>query len=192
MRAANDFYPTPAWCIDAILPHLPRAGGWLDPACGDGAILMALERTGREAHGIELDSARAAACVDARLSVRQGDAFREDWDRPDGVLMNPPYRQALEFVEQALAQVQRGGTVAALLRLGFLASQKRATFHRINPSDVYVLPQRPSFTGNGKTDSSDLGWFVWGPGRGGKWSVLDVKSERPEMRSGRSEQQGGM
>jgi len=24
------------------------------------------------------------------------------------------------------------------------------------------------------TDSTEYGWFVWGPGRGGRWSILDV------------------
>ncbi len=40
------------------------------------------------------------------------------------------------------------------------------------PCDVFVLSRRPSFLGNGMTDSSAYAWFVWGPGRGGRWSLL--------------------
>jgi hypothetical protein len=44
----------------------------------------------------------------------------------------------------------------------------------------HVLPRRPSFYSRpegrtGSTDSSAYGWFVWGPGRGGRWQILDVE-----------------
>ena len=38
-RHPDDYYATPAWCVDAILPVLPLAGGIIEPSCGDGAIL---------------------------------------------------------------------------------------------------------------------------------------------------------
>jgi hypothetical protein len=38
--------------------------------------------------------------------------------------------------------------------------------------DVYVLSKRPSFSGNGKTDATAYAWFLFGPGRGGRWQVL--------------------
>lgn len=28
--------------------------------------------------------------------------------------------------------------------------------------------------GHGKTDSAAYAWFVWGPGRGNRWHILDV------------------
>lgn len=39
-RIAQDFYPTPIWCIDALLAHLtPKEGDvFLEPAMGDGRI----------------------------------------------------------------------------------------------------------------------------------------------------------
>jgi hypothetical protein len=180
-----DFYATPAWCVEALLPHLPR-GRVLDPCCGDGAILRVVADAWKlvedEVYGIELDEVRAA---EAARRLPRSEIARENalavasWPCGYGlsVVMNPPYTFAEAFVRRALAEIAPGGTVAALLRLGFLEGQARAAFHRAHPADVLVLPRRPSFTGRG-TDASAYAWFVWGPGRGGRWSLLDVEAAR--------------
>lgn len=83
------------------------------------------------------------------------------------IVMNPPYSLALPFVAAALEVVRsQAGTVAALLRLGFLASRKRRDWWQSHPADVYVLSERPSFTGDGRTDATDYAWFVWREGAG--------------------------
>jgi hypothetical protein len=176
-RRERDHYPTPFWVAKAILPQLPRAGLWLDPAAGEGNLLEVLQRTGRKACGIELDPERHLAARQSGFECDCLDALECDWGMPDVVFMNPPYSLAQEFVEKAIAEVVPGGTVAALLGLGFLASEKRTEFHRRYPCDVYVLNRRPSFTGDGGTDRVDAFWGLWGPGRGGRWSRLDVAKE---------------
>jgi hypothetical protein len=85
------------------------------------------------------------------------------------VITNPPYNQALEFVETSM---RWGRIVVMLLRLNWIASAKRHAFVRDHPPDVYVLPNRPSFTGKG-TDATEYAWFVWGMG-GGRIEVLDL------------------
>lgn len=169
VRHPDDFYATPAWVTRAVLPLLP-AGPCVDPCAGDGAIVEEIAKSGRQAEGVELDPIRALKCS----RVVQGDGlerlagYPNDWH----VVMNPPYKAAEEWVRAA---VQPGRTVAALLRLGFLASSGRAgLFVAVGIPDVYVLSRRPSFTGNGKTDGTDYAWFVWGPGRGGRIQRLEV------------------
>ncbi|MEO6575502.1 MAG: hypothetical protein ABIP89_16760, partial [Polyangiaceae bacterium] len=90
------------------------------------------------------------------------------------VISNPPFSLAQAFVQKSLdlAKPTRA-TVAVLLRLAFLESKKRAKFHADNPSDVFVLTERPSFTGDGKSDSCAYAWFCFGPGRGNRWSILE-------------------
>jgi hypothetical protein len=171
-----DFYRTPAWCVAAIAPHLPHVPA-LDPCCGDGAILDALYSCGWGSDlldGWEVDKERANAASAKGYSVKRADALPLDheWWSPQLVVMNPPFSRAEAFVRKALAETSGGrGTVAALLRLAFLEGKARAELHREHPSDVYVLSRRPSFVG-GKTDSCAYAWFIWGPGRGGRWSVL--------------------
>ena len=180
-RHADDAYFTPGWAVHAVLPHLPTAGSVLEPCAGDGAIVRALMARGVHCvDAIELDEERAAKvrAVGADGDVLCADALSteadSEWFLPHGlILTNPPFSLAMEFLEKALAsQKPHQGTSAFLLRLSWLASSKRAAFHRENPSDVYVLSKRPSFTGDGKSDSADYMWAIWGPGRGGKWSVL--------------------
>lgn len=168
-----DFYETPTPAVEAILPYLPCAVDVLDPCAGRGAILSVLEKRGigPSVRGFEIDPSHGP-----RANVGLRDALALDsWGGPALVVMNPPFVLALEFVERALVEVRRGGTVAALLRLGFLESAKRVAFHGAHPSDVYVLARRPSFTG-GRTDNAAYAWFLWGPGRGGRWSVLGGES----------------
>jgi SAM-dependent methyltransferase len=231
-RDETDFFETPAWAVHAILPHLPHlpsGGRVLDPGCGTGAILRAL--TGKaplqagvlgppfeltDLYGVELDPARAEKArrvfFAARLEhhVTVADFLLPSGETFDLVVGNPPYSLALEFVERSLELTRhRRGTVAMLLRLCWLGSQERASFHREHPSDVYVLPRRPSFClsvscknkkagcswrvvlptdaerpracgacGAGVTvttsDATEYGWFVFGPGRGNRWQILEV------------------
>ena len=185
VRVPGDFYRTPEWVTRAILPHLPTGGTILDAGCGDGSILSVLvaEHLDGVVLGVDNDPALVAATrsrcgTDADgshlASIVVGDFLR--WDQPvDLVIANPPFSLSLEFVEVALeATSARHGVVAMLLRLGWLAGRKRSDFHRAHPSDVFVLERRPSFTADGGTDASEYAWFVWGPGRGGRWSILDA------------------
>lgn len=180
VRHPDDAYFTPSWCVDAILPHLPTAGSVLEPCAGEGAIVLALRANGVDCiDAIEIDAGRAARVralggVDLICDDALAPETVDLWQAPHGlVITNPPFSLAMEFVERAITfQAPHRGTSAFLLRLSWLASSKRAAFHRENPSDVYVLSKRPSFTGDGKSDSADYMWAIWGPGRGGKWSVL--------------------
>jgi SAM-dependent methyltransferase len=182
VRDPDDFYATPSWCIDAILPHLPSGGRVLDPGCGSGAILRAIMATAPFVHadlfGVEMHEGRAeearALFADARKHhIETRDFLTYEGTSFDLVVGNPPFSLAMDFVERSLTLTKPfRGTVAMLLRMNWLASQKRAAFHRANPSDIYVLPRRPSFTPDGKTDSTEYAWFVWGPSRGNRWVIL--------------------
>lgn len=150
-RNRDDFYATPDWVTWAILPHLDirpndREGfDALDPCCGDGAILDVLRQVGATTFGIELDADRAAEAVRRGHHVECADMFAATWPAVPLTITNPPFCRAQDAVERALEAARPLGTVAMLLRLAFLESAERAAFHKANPSDVYVLANRPSF-----------------------------------------------
>jgi hypothetical protein len=187
VRDSRDFYRTPAWCVERVLPFLHiGSGAIVDPGCGDGAIGEALRRTTREhaIYGIESDEELAAAAARADVSPDYARVYSEvlieDFLGLNGVdglgdeptfIGNPPYRDAMAFIEQSLRLAGPGGTVCFLLRLAWLAGQKRRDFHQQHPADIYVLSRRPSFTGKG-TDATDYAWFAWGPGPRGRVAVL--------------------
>jgi trans-aconitate methyltransferase len=77
---------------------------------------------------------------------------------------------AAKFVTRALEISSRKATVAMLLRGTFLVPKVRRALREL-PCDLLFLEKRPSFNGSG-TDATDYAWCVWGPRRGGKWTVL--------------------
>jgi hypothetical protein len=166
VRVASDFYPTPAACVARLLEvvNLPSDGLWLEPAAGDGAIIRAIgerrwiaieirEECRLALGGLLFDHPGSSVGIADFLSEPVRNDYRV-------VITNPPYSLALEFIKRSF-QVAPNAWIVMLLRLNFAASQKRAAFMRAFPPDVYVLPNRPSFTGTGKTDATEYAWFIW-------------------------------
>ena len=176
VRHPDDFYITPEWVTRLIVPRLPRpccAGIVVDAGCGEGAIGKVLTSAGYSTVGVELNEARAATANAGMSHVIVGNFLAQGLRGYRGVVMNSPFSLAMPFLEHALEGVESGGFVVSLLRLSWLASQKRAAFHKAHQAHVMVLPKRPSFTADGKTDSADYAWFGYGRGfTAGKWEVL--------------------
>lgn len=187
VRPALDFYETPSWAIRCMVPHLrpliKPGARILDPGCGTGAILREIgaQFPENEILGIEKDDARYLACQEStELPVVRGD-FLLHTDKHDVIVSNPPYMIAFDFVSHALTVAP---VVCMLLRLGWLAGQRRADWHRLNPCHVYVLPKRPSFTADGKTDATEYAWLVWGePGGGGRYTILEIDPKSTKKRA---------
>jgi hypothetical protein len=192
----GEFYPTPAWCVAALLricdPPLPIGGLWVEPACGEGAIVRAVEQAIEQAAPgcerawlcIELRKAAAEQAyrnlkdLSDRVSVAHGDFFNVSAAQPSPLrfaevyITNPPFSRALDFASACLKLAGKRGSVALLLRQAFTETPTRGAFLRENPCDLYTLDKRPKFTGKGQ-DKWAYAWFVWGPGRGGRWKAVE-------------------
>ena len=164
-RRSADVYLTPAWCVHRLLEAVELPGTrWLEPSAGIGDIIRAahprhpgIEWTAVELHGECLPSlsehADEVICPADFLEL-------EFIGRFDGILTNPPFSSALPYIR---ASLEIADWVVMLLRLNFLGSARRNRFFRDQMPDVYILPNRPSFTGDGRTDSIEYAWFVWPP-----------------------------
>ena len=143
-RNAYDFYPTPAWCYEKLPIDWTIFKDAYEPCEGDGRIKEYLNSLGVFTKGSDL---------------QQGvDYLTTTFPSVDLILTNPPFSLAQEFITKALTEAN---TVIMLLRLNFLGAQKRFSFWKDNePTSLYVLSKRPSFTGAG-TDSTEYAWFVW-------------------------------
>jgi hypothetical protein len=164
----HDFFPTPPAVTRAFLDACPLPDGeWCEPAVGAGHII---EAVGKRRGWATFDIRDVGAPSLSDFHESGYDFLQHDESiRFDVIITNPPFYLAEEFVRKALRCADH---VAMLLRLAFLESRRREVFHQEHPSDVYVLSRRPSFMANGATDSCAYGWFVWGPGRGGRWEIL--------------------
>jgi len=99
-RRQHGIYFTPSGIADQMAAWLPPGEGVVvDPACGDGALLLAAARLGHEVCGIEseLCSAVAAALklvqIGANAQIIWGDGLaRSNWpEYVKAVIGNPPY-----------------------------------------------------------------------------------------------------
>lgn len=193
-RRASDYYATPPWCVDRLLDRTWRAhlagGRWLEPCVGDGAIVRAVtawyERQ-EAAHlrpawtTIDIRPATVKLCDDiATLCVgdflagfgAQASMLSESIDvaSHDVVLTNPPFSLAFDFVRRSL---ELAPVVIMLLRMSWLGSDDRAEWLRANTPSVYMMPERPSFTCDGNTDSDYYAWMAWGLDASPTFQILD-------------------
>lgn len=178
-RQPEDYYSTPAWCVDQLLDRLTLddSDRWfIDPGCGDGAIIERAIASGilpGFVVGVENDKGRAAiarerfsesAILDSDFLDTGFDDYLSRLGQVGGVngqfliIGNPPYSAALKFAKRALdiAATRPGSIVAFLMRLGFIETPSRGVFHTAHPSHLYVLPKRPSFCHSFKCKGTDL------------------------------------
>lgn len=181
-RKDSDYYPTPAWVTLRLLEHVPLQGGvWIEPSAGEGHIIRAVNsaRDDISWRAFELRPECGAPLRSMGLLPVIRD-FLDGYPMRPGIatlaLGNPPFSLAQEFIEQSLRVAPE---VVFLLRLSFLESQKRqAFFEKHGVPDVFVLPERPSFIGEG-TDSCAYAWMRWK--RGGQEGRVSILYDRRQM-----------
>jgi hypothetical protein len=159
----DDAYFTPPEATRALLAieDVPRSVA--DPACGAGAILEVCKAAGYTVYGSDIINYGWPHTI-----VRDYLAAPIHWGDV-GLVTNPPYKMALEFVQKAVTE---GAPFAAfLLRINFLESARRKPFFEKHPpAKVWVssrrLPMmhRLGWTGPIAPSNCCYAWFIWKPG----------------------------
>lgn len=162
-RIESDFYATPLWCIERLLKYWkPSPGDYiLDPCAGSGNFGLVLGKN----FSNQIDASEIRDEEKDKLSSIYENVRIEDCRKSklfyDVVITNPPYSLAQEIITHYLEVIKSRETIM-LLRVPFLESKKRYEFWQKHPiNKLYVLSERPSFRGNGKTDATAYGWFIW-------------------------------
>lgn len=215
-RHGADNYPTPDWAVRRFLeewPDLLHVGRrWLEPCAGDGVIIDVCNEFRKD---IDWTAIEIRDCLPAllktgtkRSQIHIGDFFRRFGiepsngngksdpgriytfpaakDRPyDVAIFNPPFRLTQQFI---LGCLQIARVVICMQRMNYCGTAERNAFFRPNVPDLYVIPDRVSFTGDGNADACEHAWHVWGPHpRVGiaEWRVLKTtpKDERKRSRA---------
>lgn len=175
-RDAYDCYITPEGAVESLLAGVssvglalvPSPSGVLwDPSAGTGNIVKVLRRRGYNVIYSDLRDYGYPGTV-----IKDFLAFPS---RPRsvtaelGIVMNPPYRSALQHIKVALAVLREGEVVCAMLRLQFLESKSRVPFFRqCPPRYVMVFSERQSCQScqllNVTRPIASMicfAWFVW-------------------------------
>lgn len=180
--------PDLAYACAALLEVAPGMRA-LEPSAGEGSFVQGLHR----AHGLVATAVDRRRAVQASLKRCLGDELEvptritrfEDIVEPetfDLVLGNPPYKKAQEHIEHAMYLLRPMGILGFLLRLNFLSSKGRFSFfQRLPPWRVYVLVDRPDFTGEGG-DATEYAFFVWRKGLVGAPRLDWFRHEDPVSR----------
>lgn len=133
-------------------------------ACGEGHLSKVIEQHGYKVISTDL-------IYRGFGELKPFDFLKDTLEDFKGeIITNPSYKYALDFVKQALNNVQPGRKVAMFLKLQFLEGKKRKEFFKENPPKVvYVSSSRLNCAMNGefeKYPSSAVAyaWFVWEKG----------------------------
>lgn len=162
-RKPADFYPTPPDVTYSLRPHIidlvPEGSLVLEPACGDGAMALALEECGYDVYASDLreDSGYGDGGVDFLATDFSDLGY-------DAVITNPPFNIADKFIEHSLKQAP---VVAMLLKSQYWhAAKRRSLFEAHRPTKVLPLTWRPSFLEKerGNSPLMDVMWVVWSRG----------------------------
>jgi len=168
----SEEYPTPPWVVERFLEEclkdLPLSSSlhWIEPCAGSGLIIKtvnSLVEPNPKWTAVEiLPNYRkelikivpaSRVCIENFLTTNFDTRF-------DVAITNPPYSLAYRVIQKSL---RIADWVVMLLRVNWLGSDSRQKFLSAFAPDVHVLPNRPSFSTDGATDSTEYGWFVWGP-----------------------------
>src|SRR5580692_1317633 len=124
-RHQHDFYIVPAWCFAVLIGvagHADFAAGVYDSCVGVGTIPTAARALGLNGAGSDIVDRPKVGPFKFTMRDFLAERTVNGWP---SIVMNPPFRLAREFIEKALRETKRGGVVAALAPISFLASQGR-------------------------------------------------------------------
>ena len=172
-RQQHDYYATEPKAMELLLAEESFHSVIWECACGEGHLSKVLEEHGFEVISTDLIYRGFGDPVPLDFLKDTLENFEGD------IITNPPYKYALEFVEQALNSVQQGRKVAMFLKLTFLEGQKRKEFFLHNPpKTIYVSSSRLMCAMNGNfasisSSAAAYAWFGWEKGFNGdpiiKW-----------------------
>ncbi len=153
-RNPYDFYATPHWCYEALNPFILKHHYiFTEPCSGDSRITNWYRKEFKPSYIYQFDIRGTSFNPERKVD------FLKEIHKSDIIITNPPYSLAFEFTKKC---VRDSLTCILLLRLNFLASQTRKDWFSLNePTGLYVLSKRPSFTPDKKTDMTEYAWFVW-------------------------------
>lgn len=167
-REPEDYYTSPSWTVRRLLEawQPPKDGVVVEAGAGNGAVIKAVGSliSRKRWRAIELRIEETAALSALADQVVIGNFLHQGEIDPlvKLVMGNWPFSRAWEFFIRA-RYLYPAAAICVQLRLAFIASQERAEQMRKCPPDLYVLPDRPQYKGDGNSDNSDYAWFNWPP-----------------------------
>jgi len=163
-RQKDDFYATPSDATEALLKVESFDGSIWECCCGQGHIAKVLIKNGYSVEATDLiDRGYGVTGIDFLMEFRQ----REN------IVTNPPYKNSIQFLEQAVKLSKK--KFAAILPLRYLEGVERCEFfEKTPPIRVWVFKRRVAMLKDGHETQKGLigfAWFVFESGHTGKTQI---------------------
>lgn len=171
VRNEADFYATPRRAFEPLIPYLDRGSTHWEPACGDRRLITWMLAAGIDAAGADMSDGSDFLTEGGCTPMLE---WAEAQNRPLTIITNPPFSLAQEFCDRTF---EFADEIFMLLRVNFLGAQKRHAWWKDHePDALFVLSERPDFTGGGG-DSTEYAWFYWGVRHKG---IIHLLSDSPK------------
>ena len=172
-RVENDYYATNPKAVEMLLTNYTfDAATILEPCVGGGHIANAINNffaNQRVITGLDLvDRGYPNTIVQDFLTWETDRKF-------EGIITNPPFSLAQEFIEKGMGLLTDNGQMAMFLKIQFLEGAKRKEFfEKYPPKYIYVFRNRMATWNNGNEVDPNTGkrwattmchaWFIWEKG----------------------------
>ena len=172
-RVENDYYATNPKAVEMLLTNYSfHAATILAPCVGGGHIANAINNffaNQRVITGLDLvDRGYPNTIVQDFLTWETDRKF-------EGIITNPPFSLAQEFIEKGMKLLTDDGQMAMFLKIQFLEGIKRKEFfEKYPPKYIYVFRNRMATWNNGNEVDPNTGkrwattmchaWFIWEKG----------------------------
>lgn len=168
-RVENDYYATNPKAVEMLLTNYTfDAATILEPCVGGGHIANAINdffTNKREITALDIvDRGYPDTIVQNFLNWETDKKF-------EGIITNPPFSLAQEFIEKGMDLLTDDGQMAMFLKIQFLEGAKRKEFfEKYPPKYVYVFRNRMAtwnsgepLDPNGKRWATTMchAWFIW-------------------------------
>jgi len=175
-RQVGDQYMTPEWVAETLAEVMPIYGHIWEPACGEGAIVNVLRKSGMvSCRGTDIDTQFSDNSIDFLGSTSQA------YVPPSGhfsIITNPPYgkggKLAEKFVRHAIfLSGLRCGRAAMLLPVDWDAAKTRHDLFEdfLGHVTKITLTERIRWTNLPQSKSGpsqNHAWFIWDHARKGR------------------------
>ena len=170
-RHPQDFYATDPIASELLLEIENLSDVIIDNSYGQGHLMEAMKNAGKKVIGYDIE--------DRRFESDDVEFHNMNWLHVDkinpnaDIVMNPPYKEATEFVEKSLSLLGEGRKLCAFLKVQFLEGKARKKlFEKYPPARIWISSGRILCAKNAEFEKMKAGggsavayaWFVWKEG----------------------------
>jgi|TARA_R110000787_G_scaffold26959_3_gene75137 hypothetical protein len=161
-RRERDFYPTPVAAVAPLIPHLPERFTYIEPCCGDGALVRALAsfegvaHDGRFCPTLEYASDIAPS---GDMDARTLDVFQIEDAAPgvDLFVTNPPWRK--KSLHRIIVHLSDIRPTWMLFYADWMHTKQASQYMHYCRKIVSV--GRVSWMGNGVSSFDNCAWYLF-------------------------------